>query len=211
MSFLLKDQVYEKLLGLLNEGKLEPGKTYSLNALAADLNMSRTPVRDAIMKLADERRLDLLPSRGVRLHQMTEEEMHQHYHFSTAIEGYCAACLAKAYEENPNNIYVRQMEKDLEGMVELAGEEGDFSSFFALDQDFHRKLLESLEDDYFRSLQYSPMGFFGHPELQRSPEKLPRKSVCQCHENILNAVREGNPVEAYQAVMEHAKLMYQGL
>ncbi len=121
MSFLLKDQVYEKLLGLLNEGKLEPGKTYSLNALAADLNMSRTPVRDAIMKLADERRLDLLPSRGVRLHQMTEEEMHQHYHFSTAIEGYCAACLAKAYEENPNNIYVRQMEKDLEGMAELAG------------------------------------------------------------------------------------------
>ena len=74
MSFLLKDQAYDKLIQLINEGKLKYGETYSLNALAQDLEMSRTPVRDAIQKLADENRIDVLPSRVSPSRQNRQEK-----------------------------------------------------------------------------------------------------------------------------------------
>ena len=66
MTLLLKDEAYEQLTQMINSGKFEYGKKYSLNQIAADLNMSKTPVRDAIQRLAEERRIDILPSRGDR-------------------------------------------------------------------------------------------------------------------------------------------------
>lgn len=209
MSYLLKDQAYEKLIQLMNEGKLKYGETYSLNALAQDLAMSRTPVRDAIQKLADENRIDVLPSRGIRLHQMTVEEITQHYHFSTAIEGYCAASLAKAGEKGAQ--YLSRMEELLGSMWSLADSEQDFGEFFTLDQRFHRELLESLEDPYFSSLQDSPMGFYSHPELQQFTGKISRRDICQCHLKIVEAIRSGSPEAAYHGVMEHAALMFRAL
>ena len=211
MSFLLKDQAYDKLIQLINEGKLKYGETYSLNALAQDLEMSRTPVRDAIQKLADENRIDVLPSRGIRLHQMTVEEITQHYHFSTAIEGYCAASLANAHQEDNKRPYLQKMQELLTSMWTLADSDQAFGEFFSLDQQFHRELLESLGDPYFSSLEDSPMGFYSHPELQQFTGKISRKDICQCHQNILDAIGAGDPETAYRSVMDHAALMYRAL
>ena len=182
MSFLLKDQAYDKLVQLINQGKLKYGETYSLNALAQDLEMSRTPVRDAIQKLADENRIDVLPSRGIRLHQMTVEEITQHYHFSTAIEGYCAASLANAYQEDNKRPYLQKMQELLTSMWTLADSDQAFGEFFSLDQQFHRELLESLGDPYFSSLEDSPMGF----TVTRSSNSLRGKSL---ERTSVNAIR----------------------
>lgn len=107
---------------------------------------------------------------------MTAEEITQHYHFSTATEGYCASCLAKACKENPENPYARKLEENLT------------ATWAVVD---------------------SPMGFFNHPELQQVSSKLSRRDICQCHQQILDAVKAGDPVQAYLAVMAHAALMHQ--
>ena len=86
MSLFLKDEAYEQLVQMIDDGKFEYDKKYSLNQIAIELNMSKTPVRDAIQKLADEKRIDILPSRGIQLHMPTADEVKQHYHFSNAIE-----------------------------------------------------------------------------------------------------------------------------
>ena len=61
MSLFLKDEAYEQLVQMIDDGKFEYDKKYSLNQIAIELNMSKTPVRDAIQKLADEKRIDILP------------------------------------------------------------------------------------------------------------------------------------------------------
>lgn len=207
MSLFLKEEAYNKLLQMITDGKLEYGKMYSLNALAVDLDMSKTPVRDAIQKLADEKRIDILPSRGIQLHALTEAEIRQHYNFSNAIEGYCVAELAKAYAKDKKNIYVRKMRHILSDMKELLDDDSDFGEYFALDRQFHLELIDSLEDPYFSSLKSSPMGFLNHPELQLTEETLPRKAVYDCHEKILNAIMAGNSSAAVEAMLEHADLM----
>ena len=52
MSLFLKDEAYEQLVQMIDDGKFEYDKKYSLNQIAIELNMSKTPVRDAIQKLA---------------------------------------------------------------------------------------------------------------------------------------------------------------
>jgi len=184
MSLFLKDEAYEQLVQMIDDGKFEYDKKYSLNQIAIELNMSKTPVRDAIQKLAEEKRIDILPSRGIQLHMPTADEVKQHYHFSNAIEGYCVAELAKAYLD----------------------EQTDFGEYFALDRQFHIELIDSLQDPYFSSLKSSGMGFLNHPELQLN-EKVPRQDVYACHEKILDAICKGNHSAAFDAMMEHAQLM----
>ncbi|OAA90329.1 FCD domain-containing protein [Clostridium ljungdahlii] len=82
-----------------------------------------------------------------------------------------------------------------------------YDEYFALDQKFHQELLESLGDPYFSNLQHSPMGFYNHPELQLTDNKLSRKEVYECHRKILNAICEGDSAGAYEALLQHSDLM----
>ena len=72
--------------------------------------MSKTPVRDAIQKLADEKRIDILPSRGIQLHMPTADEVKQHYHFSNAIEGYCVAETRQSLRQKSQKYLCPQIE-----------------------------------------------------------------------------------------------------
>lgn len=207
MSFLLKDEAYDKFIQMINDKQLIYGEIYSLNVLTATMDMSKTPVRDAIQKLVDEKRIDILPSRGIRLHQITKEELMQHYHFSCAIEGYCVATLAKTYQKDKKNPSVKKLKKLTEQMEKMLDEQQDFGEYFALDQQFHKELLESLRDPYFNNLQHSSMGFYNHPEVQFTDKKLSRKEVYECHRKILNAICEGDSASAYEALLEHSDLM----
>ncbi|MBU3100644.1 MULTISPECIES: GntR family transcriptional regulator [Clostridium] len=207
MSFLLKDEAYDKIIQMINDKKLIYGEIYSLNVLTATMDMSKTPVRDAIQKLVDEKRIDILPSRGIRLHQITKEEVMQHYHFSCAIEGYCVATLAKTYQKDKNNPSVKKLKKLMEQMEKMLDEQKNFNEYFAVDQQFHLELLESLKDPYFSSLKHSSMGFYNHPEIQFTDNKLSRKEVCECHRKILSAICEGDSADAYEALLEHSYVM----
>ena len=203
---LLKDQAYQSLLRMVQEGSLERGKIYSLKAISAQLEMSITPVRDAIQRLCDEGRMDILPSRGIRLHEMTKDELVQHYHFSSAIEGYCVYSLAAAYKNGNGRENVERLQFLLDEMASRLTPESPFQEYFHFDKSFHREILESLKDPYFSSLQHSAMGFYDHPELQHD-NVIAREEVFQCHMKILNKIREGDPEGAYRAVIEHADLM----
>lgn len=207
MSYLLKDEAYDKIIQMINDKELIYGEIYSLNVMTATMNMSKTPVRDAIQKLAEEKRIDILPSRGIRLHQITKEELMQHYHFSCAIEGYCVATLAKSYKKDKENPYVRKLKELMEQMNKMLDGQQDFDKYFALDQRFHEELLESLEDPYFSNLKYSPMGFYNHPEIQYTNNKLSRNDIYACHQKILDAICNADSADAYDALLEHSDLM----
>ena len=203
---MLKDQAYEILLNMIKEGQLEYGKIYSLNALSSEMQMSRTPVRDAIQRMCDEGRMDMLPSRGFQLHFMTKEELIQHYHFSNAIEGYCVSTLARNYKEGKGEKHVKRMRFLVEELGKRLDESIPFQDYFRYDRDFHLAILESLEDPYFSSLQHSSMGFYDHPELQHD-SAIAREAIYDCHKKILSCIEKGDSQAAYNALIEHSDLM----
>lgn len=207
MADLLKDIAYDKLRKMIAQGKFEYGKIYSLNALAAEMEMSRTPVRDAIQKLGEQRRIDIMASRGFRLHVMTREEMEFHRHFSNAIECYCIQELTQDYMKDPGNVHVARMQHLLADMEKALTEDTPFAEYFILDQEFHAAIIDSLDNAYFSDLKKSPNGFFDHPELQLTDKKIARKVIYDLHKKILDAVCSGDVHGAVQAMIEHSDVM----
>ena len=82
---LLRTAVYERILSDLQQGAIAPGETISLNKLAETLNISKTPLRDALLELQAEGFVTLYPQRGVMVNALSEVR--------SARFTRCAACL----------------------------------------------------------------------------------------------------------------------
>ena len=95
----LNNIAYEHLRNMIYQSELEFGRVYSETKLAARLNISRTPIRDALNRLAQERYIDILPNRGFVLHSPTQADIIEAYHVRLMIEGYCAGIVAAHYPE----------------------------------------------------------------------------------------------------------------
>ena len=71
----LTEQVHDLLMGAVVEGTLEPGRLYSVQALAGQLGVSRTPVREAMLQLARRGIVEMVPSQGVRIVQRSLDDL----------------------------------------------------------------------------------------------------------------------------------------
>ncbi|MEV0720416.1 GntR family transcriptional regulator [Asanoa sp. NPDC050611] len=71
----LRDQVLTALRQALVTGQLEPGVVYSAASLAAELGVSNSPVREAMLALTDDGLMEVVPNRGYRVVALTEADL----------------------------------------------------------------------------------------------------------------------------------------
>ena len=90
----LNNIAYDHLRDMIYNCELEFGKVYSETKLAAQISVSRTPVRDALNKLAHERYIDILPNKGFMLHTPSRADINEAYHVRRMIEDYCAGIVS---------------------------------------------------------------------------------------------------------------------
>ncbi|MBQ2690284.1 MAG: GntR family transcriptional regulator, partial [Solobacterium sp.] len=74
-----RQQVYNTLLAWITDGTLQPGEKILDSEIAAYFSMSRTPVREALQMLADQKLIDILPSRGSVVSQIDPKEIRLNY------------------------------------------------------------------------------------------------------------------------------------
>lgn len=208
MQLLLKDQAYQALLEMIWSGNLEAGEIYSLTKIAQDLNISRTPLRDAIQRLRDEKRIDILPSRGFCLHKFTEEEIKQRYHLTISLEGYSIVRLIEKYKENPKNPYIMKLEECVDLMENGLNEEHTFKEKYNYDNVFHNTLVESLDDNFPEYLSLKDHGFINIPELHVYAKCLDMKVMLAFNKRTLNAIKTGNYEDGYKCMIENADYVY---
>lgn len=189
-------------------GNLEAGEIYSLTKIAQDLNISRTPLRDAIQRLSDEKRIDILPSRGFCLHKFTEEEIKQRYHLTISLEGYSIVRLIEKYKENPKNPYIMKLEECVDLMENGLNEEHTFKEKYNYDNVFHNTLVESLDDNFLEYLSLKDHGFFNIPDLHIYAKCLDMKVMLAFNKRTLNAIKTGNYEDGYKCMIENADYVY---
>lgn len=83
----LHDQLTQRLRTLLVEGRLAPGAKLNERELCEALHVSRTPLREAIKRLAAEGLVDLLPNRGAIAVKLTEADVEHAFEVLAALEG----------------------------------------------------------------------------------------------------------------------------
>lgn len=85
---LLSDQAYEHLLLMIWRSELPPGCWLREAELSAQLGISRTPVREALRRLATRGLVDLKPHYGMRLRRLTREDVRHIFQMRLILEGH---------------------------------------------------------------------------------------------------------------------------
>jgi DNA-binding GntR family transcriptional regulator len=133
----LMNQVGDTLRAAILSGELVAGQLYSVQDLAEVLGVSRTPVREALIRLASKGMVRFERNRGVRILQTTSEDLEEVFELRLLLE-VPATRLAVARMQDADLVELRTC---LEGMKKAA-EAGDERALMDHDRRFHAAILE---------------------------------------------------------------------
>ena len=132
------DRAYLAIRQRILDNHWPPGFQALENALAEELGMSRTPVREALIRLHNEGLVEVVPRRGMRVLPVSPTDMREIYEILTALESVAAEVVARRRpteaELAPLDAATRDMARALKG--------DDLDAWAEADERFHRHLVE---------------------------------------------------------------------
>lgn len=131
----LHNQVTHRLRQMLVENQIAPGAKLNERTLCETLNISRTPLREAIKALAAEGLVELLPNRGAVAVALSEEDVHNTFEVMAGLEGQSGMLAAQRITDAELN-EIRALH--LEMMA--AHVRRDLSTYYRLNAAIHRAI-----------------------------------------------------------------------
>ena len=132
----LADEVYEQLMYAIMNREIGPDNRLVQARLAAELSISRTPVREALMRLEQEGVLEVSSRGSFRLYLINDKEFRDLYQARAAIEGQCARILA----DKPKPETIAEIRKTVKFEENIEG--ADAKAYFDANRAIHRKFVE---------------------------------------------------------------------
>jgi DNA-binding GntR family transcriptional regulator len=182
--------VYLQLLQRIERGDLPTGSRLRDATVATDMGVSRTPVREAMVRLAREGILSAEPGRGFRLTPMSSAEVREIGSILAVLEP-----LALEQSAEPTS---EQLTRLADAVRRLEQTRGDIAACVELDDRFHRVLLEGCPNRRLLRLVETLRGGlrrYVHHYLQRGGRVS--LSTLQ-HTKIADALRKGDRAGARQ-------------
>ena len=133
----LKNLVYGYLREQMQSGELKQGDSINMDRTAQRLGVSKTPLREALIKLEAEGFIKIIPWRGVVVSELTLQDFKDCYQIIGALE--CSALLAAfpLLKEKGS----RRM-ADINAAMRRAIQAGDFDAYYEKNVEFHRTYLD---------------------------------------------------------------------
>ena len=110
----LQTKAYDYIKDLILKDAFAYDTIYSETKISKEIGVSRTPMRDALHRLAQERYIDIIPSKGFCIHQMTKQDIIETFQIRSAIEGYCTVQIAKDHKEDRSQKLFRELDYIME-------------------------------------------------------------------------------------------------
>ena len=193
LALMMAGQIRE----LIVNGEIELGALLSENDIASKLQVSRTPVREALQKLETERLVQIIPQRGTFVFDFNEQEMRQTCKMREILE---SGALGIALARDRSGL-ITALEEQLElGWEALKGEP---DAFRAADAAFHMTLIEFSQNrdliDAYHNIINRIRALLNR--LARSTDELSGSQ--RDHEDIVSLLREGRDAAADERLRWH--------
>ncbi|WP_108483342.1 GntR family transcriptional regulator [Oceaniglobus ichthyenteri] len=196
----LGQRVYTALRNGILDMTFAPGTVLRKGALCEQLGVSRSPVAEALGRLASDGLVEIIPQSATRVSQFSLAELREECFLREAIETAAAAKVAQERTDDHLIVLARNLR-----LQSLLIEDEDFQGFFDADVDFHELILgftgfpKVVAAAGQISLQLRRARMLLLPEQGRPAEALTE------HHAILDAIRAQNPEEARAATSLHLR------
>lgn len=141
-AITLQQHAYHYLIEAIRSGKLKTDVIYSLNQMSQEIGISKTPFRDAVLRLEQEHYVDILPSKGFVVHKMTEQDIIETYQMREAIEFFCIKQLSSNMNTERGKRYYEKLVGKVKSQIEIMATSKDSEEFARKDYEFHRSLVQ---------------------------------------------------------------------
>ena len=156
-AFPIAPQVYSYLRARIVDNRLPPGAKISEASLADTLNISRTPLRAALQKLATEGLVNTRPHVGTAVAKLDVAQLHEAVFIRAALEAAVVRKLAEMKADLSTLNPIMEIQK-------RAAERDDYAAFFVQDETYHAELarIAGVPDAWRLALSIK-----GHVDRQR--------------------------------------------
>ena len=195
----LAERIYQQLKADLIHNVFQAGEAINEKVLASRYRGSRTPVREAIMRLQQENLLRLVPQKGYFVSHLTIHELNEMYEYRGELEAFCAELAARRWED----------EAELEKLIELAETKyetrnrSSYEKFIECDTEFHigiarltrnRLVLRAVGDvrSHMERIMYAAIDIGYYGEVPASE-----------HSHIVEAIRARDGALARRHMYDH--------
>lgn len=197
----LVEFAYEKVKKRILDNEYYPGFQALENEIAEELGVSRTPVREALIRLQHEGLVELKPRRGMRVVPVVAADMKEIYDVLTALESMAAELLAR---QKPDTKTLEPMKTATRDMA-AALEKDDLEAWAKADERYHRCLIDLCGNRRLATMANTvrDQGHRARMVTLRLRQK-PSASIEE-HEQVLEAIERGDWQTARDVHYEHRK------
>jgi DNA-binding GntR family transcriptional regulator len=199
----LADEVYDTLLGQLMSLRIVPDSRVTIDALARELGVSQTPIRDALNRMEADGLVVRIPNAGYRIPpQITRERFEDMVELRLLLE----PAAARRAAERASTAQVAALRQMLEEMAELAESDGhvEYGAFGLRDAAFHDLVAQSAGNPLVRE---ALARLHTHVHLFRLVfDKQVTYLAMGEHEDVLTAVAARDPDAAAYSMRRHILL-----
>jgi DNA-binding GntR family transcriptional regulator len=195
----LTDQAYSRLKKEIMENRMPPGFQAFEQDLANMLNMSRTPVREALVRLQNEGLIELKPRRGMRVLPLRPSDMREIHEVLNAIECEAVSIIAA---RKPTLKEIAPLDSAASAM-EKAMADDDLDAWAAANTRFHKSLLRLCKN---KRLMAIGLNFMDQEHRLTRVTLMLRKKPIQStkeHRDHVNVMLEGNAARARTIYRQH--------
>lgn len=199
----LRDQIYPLVRGLILSGVIRPGEVIDEKAIAAQLDVSRTPVREAVKRLSDEHLVDVVAQSGTKASRMDRKAIEESFLIRRALEMESAAqAAAHMTQEHADRLH------DILARHERAVEKRQFAEAIARDDEFHHAITEISDLPRLWStieISKAQLDRCRHLMLPRAGQA---EATLEQHREIIRGLNSRDPAKAAAAMRAHLDAAY---
>jgi DNA-binding GntR family transcriptional regulator len=199
-------QAYRALRDAIIAAELEPGQRLSENELAERLAVSRTPIREALIRLRDDRFVQIVPQLGTFVTRISTAAVEDAQFIRESLE--CAAVRLAATRAGETDLAA------LDGLVRRQAEvveHGGYERFAVLDDEFHAALCELAGRPVAWEVAQRVKGHLNRVRRLSLPQPNYLEEMVAEHRLVLDALRRGDPDGAEETLRHHLRMVLSAL
>ncbi len=202
-NWSLRKEIFDYLSGQIEKGALIPGALINVRQLTEKLNVSRTPLREALAQLEIQGLVSILPQRGVRINVLMYENLLDLFEIIGALESQVVLTVFHQIANKEINLMKRYNQA-----MEQTVKQGKNRTFHETNILFHRVFLDLSTNreltNYVSSLKLRLFGF----ALKSYRDRFKRAIIAE-HNMFIALLKEGNPKSAADYLKDvHWKFNY---